>query len=233
MNKEQKDLLLGLSIDHLIQIPASAFPIHKEALASFLKLRDCAQVNGFDLQVISSFRSFDQQKSIWNKKASGQKTLLNSKGEEIIFSKLSKEEVLFAILRWSALPGFSRHHWGTDLDVYDLNSLPGTDYEIQLTPQEVDSGGIFYKLHNWLDHEIKNQTSFGFYRPYQNDLGGVAPEKWHLSYRPLSENFAGLLDDRVFQDLLDGEEFRDLLLIDLVKENSDKIFHSYIQNVER
>ena len=28
--------------------------------------------------------------------------------------------------------------------------------------------------------------SYGFFRPYARDRGGVAPERWHLSYAPLA-----------------------------------------------
>ena len=38
-------------------------------------------------------------------------------------------------MRWSAIPGSSRHHWGTDLDVYDAAAVT-PDYQVQLTPQE-------------------------------------------------------------------------------------------------
>ncbi|NIM47861.1 MAG: D-alanyl-D-alanine carboxypeptidase family protein, partial [Gemmatimonadales bacterium] len=86
-------------------------------------------------------------------------------------------------LRWSALPGASRHHWGTDLDVYDLAARP-EGYEVELIPEEVDAGGMFGPLHEWLDGRIAADAAFGFFRPYERDRQGVAPERWHLSYAP-------------------------------------------------
>ena len=49
-----------------------------------------------------------------------------------------------------AIPGTSRHHWGTDLDVYDAAALPA-DYRLELSPAEVAPGGLFDSLHRWLD----------------------------------------------------------------------------------
>lgn len=89
---------------------------------------------------------------------------------------------LFGIFYWSALPGGSRHHWGTEIDVVDAAAmLPG--YQSKLLPVEVGEGGIFRPLHQWLD---ENLHRFGFFRPYQQQQGGMFPEPWHLSYAPLS-----------------------------------------------
>jgi LAS superfamily LD-carboxypeptidase LdcB len=225
------DLLLGLNQNNLVKIPNSKLLIHQDALKSFNQLQAAAKENGIDLRLTSSFRSFSHQKEIWNKKASGQRPLLNNLGEEVNFEDLSHEEVLFSILKWSALPGFSRHHWGTDIDVYDNLALPSKDYQVQLTPQEVSDKGIFSKLHKWLDEVIESDDSFGFFRPYQQDLGGVAPEKWHLSYRPISENLISEITEDFFLKTLERNEYDDLLLLDNVKENSSRILQDYILNI--
>ena len=34
-------------------------------------------------------------------------------------------------------------------------------------------------------------NSHGFYRPYARDHGGIAPERWHLSYAPVSASCDG------------------------------------------
>jgi hypothetical protein len=65
-------------------------------------------------------------------------------------------------------------------------------------PAEVAPGGVFDALHRWLDRRMADGESHGYYRPYAVDRGGVAPERWHLSYAPLaldcSDRFsAGLL----------------------------------------
>lgn len=65
----------------------------------------------------SAFRSFNDQKYIWETKFTGQKKMGKSvKGK-------TAEERAKLILEYSSAPGTSRHHWGTDLD---LNSLSNT-----------------------------------------------------------------------------------------------------------
>ncbi|MCB9651596.1 MAG: M15 family metallopeptidase [Deltaproteobacteria bacterium] len=76
---------------------------------------------------------------------------------------------LRAILNWSALPGGSRHHWGTEMDVVDLAAVP-PDYRVRLLPDEVAPGGPFHPLHQWLDENLER---FGFFRPYARLQGGM------------------------------------------------------------
>jgi LAS superfamily LD-carboxypeptidase LdcB len=157
-------------------------------VAPFLGLAERAQVAGFQLTVASSFRSFERQLAIWNDKALGLRPVLDSAGVPLRVADLSEREKLFAILRWSALPGCSRHHWGTDLDVYDQAHMP-QGYKLQLTVAETESNGPFALFHTWLARELAI-TASGFYRPYDQDRGGVAPEPWHLSYAPIAADFA-------------------------------------------
>jgi hypothetical protein len=87
-----------------------------------------------------------------------------------------------AILLWSALPGASRHHWGTEIDVVDRAAgSPG--YQPRLSAAEFAPGGPYAPLDVWL---AANMREFGFFRPYTLDRGGVQPEPWHLSYAPAS-----------------------------------------------
>ena len=118
------------------------------------------------------------------------------------YSALSVEEILHAILRWSALPGASRHHWGTDVDVYDAAAVP-KGYQVQLTPEEVNPGGMFGPLHEWLDHA---KMQFGFYRPYDEDRGGVSPERWHLSFGPCAKECYEALTLELLWVFLEGVE---------------------------
>ncbi len=52
-----------------------------------------------------------------------------------------------------------------------------------MIPEEYARDGIFGRLSAWLDD---NMSAYGFFRPYRNDRGGVAPEPWHLSYAPVA-----------------------------------------------
>ncbi len=87
-----------------------------------------------------------------------------------------------SILFWSALPGASRHHWGSDFDVYDRAAVP-PGYRPELTVAEFTGVGPFVRLNVWLAANLGNH---GFFRPYTTDRGGVNPEPWHLSYAPVS-----------------------------------------------
>src|ERR1041385_5094223 len=120
--------------------------VHRDAVHAFENLRDAASREGFDLAIHSGFRSFERQLSIWNRKATGQLAVLDSQAQPLDITRLTPRDLVFSILRWSALPGASRHHWGTDLDVYDAAAKP-EGYEIELIPAEVDAGGMFGPLH--------------------------------------------------------------------------------------
>src|SRR5215213_8030771 len=137
-------ILLGRSDAHLTSlgdVASLGVRMHLDALGAFLDLRAAAASAGFDIAVISAFRSFDQQLSIWNRKATGVLPVLDSLARPLDIARLSEEDLVFSILRWSALPGASRHHWGTDLDVYDQAAKP-EEYEVELIPAEVDAGGM-------------------------------------------------------------------------------------------
>ena len=217
--------------DHHLCTPAEARSIgarvHQEVGEPFRRLKHEARTAGFDLRILSGYRSFDQQLSIWNWKASGQLAVLDADAAPVDVEALSEPELVFSILRWSALPGASRHHWGTDLDVYDAAATP-EGYEIELIPQEVNAGGMFGPLHQWLDERIAADGSFGFFRPYDEDRQGVAPERWHLSYAPVAAAYLEKLTTEVLRAAL---ERADLLLKDTVLLQLDEIYERFVINV--
>ena len=229
MINDFKNILWGKTTNHLSPVPDSDQLIHKEVITPLNILINDAKQDGFNLKVLSGFRSYQQQSAIWNNKALGKRVLLNDLGEEISFESLSKSELLFQILRWSALPGASRHHWGTDFDIYDANSLPSSDYQVQLTPQEVNPGGIFSPMHEWLDQKMQ-EDNFSFFRPYSKDLGGVAPERWHLSHKPLATDLLDLFTIDIFEELIDQTS---LELTDEIKHFKNEIFKNFILNISK
>ena len=203
--------------------------LHRSVVDPFLRLRDEAAISGFDLTVLSGFRAFDHQLSIWNRKARGELAVLDSAAEPLSIHELSPAEWVYAILRWSALPGASRHHWGTDLDVYDHAARP-EGYEIELIPEEVDSGGMFGPLHDWLDERISAETAEGFFRPYDRDRGGVAPERWHLSHEPTASSLEEALSVGTLRAVLQNA---DLELKDVVLGHLDDIYERFVINTNR
>lgn len=197
--------------------------LHPDVLVHLEHLREQSRTAGFELRITSGYRSFQRQRLIWNAKAAGERPLLDESGQIIDPGLLSDEQKLFAILRWSALPGCSRHHWGTDIDVYDANAVPA-DYRVQLTPAEVTGDGPFTPFHNWLDHVLIHEDA-AFFRPYARDTGGIAPERWHLSCRPASSAFESLLDET---RMIDWLMTQDIALKSEVRHHWHRIFHNYI-----
>jgi len=67
---------------------------------------------------------------------------------------------------------------------------------------------------------------FGFFRPYRQDKGGVAPEPWHLSYKPLSERFLKELSFEKFELHLMQSDF---LLMQEARKFSADIYQRFVQ----
>jgi LAS superfamily LD-carboxypeptidase LdcB len=227
----QLDQLTGRDDSHLVALPCG-HRLQYDVAEHFTRLQSDARAAGFELAIASSFRSFARQLVIWNGKASGTRPVHDDQGQSVAMAALPALEQLHAILRYSAIPGTSRHHWGTDLDVYDGGVLPA-NYQLQLSPQEVAPGGLFDTLHCWLDQRIAAGESHGFYRPYAGDRGGVAPERWHLSYAPLSVDCSRLLTGDLLRScwdsMLTGET---LLLREEVEAQLPQIMARYVAVAE-
>ncbi len=143
----------------------SGMYLRRETLAAFEKMWDAARAEGVTLTIISATRNFDYQKGIWEKKWAK-------------YAGQYPEPVARArkILEYSAMPGASRHHWGTDIDLNDLNN------------SAFQAGGAHENVYRWLQ---KNAADYGFFQPYTAKGAqrpkGYNEERWHWSYRPLSE----------------------------------------------
>ena len=174
--------LTGRVRTHVLDLPEFGCILHPEAATAFLGLRAVAMQSDIDLVPISTFRHFQHQLTIWNDKFNGRRPLLDPDGRALDSASMTDEERVRAILLWSALPGASRHHWGTEIDVIDRAGLP-QGARAQLIPLEYSAGGIFEKLGAWLPGHCED---YGFFLPYDRDRGGVRPEPWHLSYAPVS-----------------------------------------------
>jgi LAS superfamily LD-carboxypeptidase LdcB len=120
---------------------------------------------GVKIWVRSSTRNFFDQKYIWEKKwRSGKYGNKNDMPLTIARN----------ILKYSSMPGTSRHHWGTD---FDINNLTNSYFR-------QGEGKIIY---GWLR---KNAAKYGFCQPYTaGRKKGYNEERWHWSYLPLSRKF--------------------------------------------
>lgn len=190
--------LTGQTDTHLqsVLVGQKAFHIHPQVSADLLALRQAALHAGFNLCIASGFRSFERQLSIWNQKMTGQKPILDEQSQPLEIATLSEKEKVLAILRWSALPGTSRHHWGTDFDVYDRDALP-ENTRLLLEPWEYLSGHQ-NKFYQWLS---ANLTQFGFFLPYQHGQG-VGFEPWHISHKQTAQQCLSQLSESLLSEQL-------------------------------
>jgi LAS superfamily LD-carboxypeptidase LdcB len=219
------DQLTGRSRTHLTELTDPPCALHKAAVAPFLAMRAAASADGIDLVAFSSFRDFDRQLGIWNGKFRGERPMQDRAGQPLDALALSPAERVTAILWWSALPGASRHHWGTDFDVLDGRAMP-EGYQLRVVPAEYRAGGPFHRLTTWLDTHMH---AFGFFRPYATDRGGVAPEPWHLSYAPVASRAQMGLSPEKLRGVLAAApiEGKEEVLAALANN-----FSSYVANVD-
>ncbi len=217
--------LTGRARTHIVDLESPRCALHYAAATSFLAMRDAAAAAGIDLAVASGFRDFDRQLQLWNAKWRGDRPLLDRAGRPLDPASLDDAARIDAILCWSALPGGSRHHWGSDCDVFDAAALP-EGYRIQLVPEEYAPGGVFERLTPWLD---ANMQRFGFYRPYASPGGGTGVEPWHLSYWPVAREALECLTLPVLRRAVAGS---DLLGKAQVLERLPEIYTRFILAVD-
>lgn len=216
--------------DESLLVECDGHLLHREILDDWRRLVRAAAQAGFELCIASSYRSYDRQLVIWNEKARGLREVSDADDKPLDISMLDDDEKLFAILRWSALPGASRHHWGTDIDVYDKAAVPAS-YALHLNLAEVETGGLFAALHQWLDKQIAAGDSFDFYRPYtrklSNDEFGINAERWHLSHLKTSARYEHCLSRELLYRFY--EHHHEIELQSAILANFDCIYDNYIQ----
>lgn len=132
--------------------------MQRDAYDAYLAMRADAAREGIDLTIISATRNFDSQRAIWQRKWNRH--------------SCSDTTRVRQIMRYSSMPGTSRHHWGTDVDFISVEN----DYWTH---------GAGLKTYQWL---VANAKRYGFYQPYDADptRTGYAEERWHWSYYPTS-----------------------------------------------
>lgn len=163
--------------------------MRKDAFEAFLKMREAALKAGIDLKILSAARNFDRQKSIWEAKWTGSRLVEN---QDLSKTITDPEKRALKILEYSSMPGTSRHHWGTDID---LNSLE----------PEFFQKGEGKKIYDWLK---QNAPSFGYGQPYSpkgNDRPfGYNEEQWHWSYLPVAKQLTDLAEKSLNNEMIKG-----------------------------
>lgn len=222
LNNQQ---LCGLCDSHVTWL-SEHVGIHTDMQSSWSKLTQQAELAGFSIKIASGFRSFERQLSIWNRKFTGELTTKNKQNETVDLTPLTDEEKVDAILVFSALPGTSRHHWGSDIDIYADNLLK-SGQQLQLEPWEYEKGGPFEALSIWLNQHAEE---FGFFLPYDKDRGGVAVEPWHLSYAPIAKPS---LMNLSLENLTQTIEQANILGKEAILKKLPTIFTQYVKNINK
>ena len=164
------EILIGMDDSRIV---SDTILLEKETYSAFIKMKDAAEKDGIIIKLVSGFRDFYRQQMIWNNKY---KKFTNE------FS-LDGPTAIKEIIRFSTIPGTSRHHWGTEIDIIDKNFENEKDL---LISKKYEEGGIFNSLKKWMD---KNSKRFGFYIVYDDDSNrpGFEYEPWHYTYKPVSD----------------------------------------------
>ena len=171
LSKNEIILLTGQGTPTLY---GQGYDLIKEAADAYIKMKVAAVKDGFELKVVSSYRSFDRQLAIWNRKFE-----INSK------EGMDPLENIKKITEYSTIPGTSRHHWGTEIDL--ISAQPKVDGDVLLA-NLFEGEGPYAALKCWMD---ANANLYGFFLAYPKDSlrKGFQYEPWHYSYKPKSKYF--------------------------------------------
>ncbi|MDX2247012.1 MAG: M15 family metallopeptidase [Bacteroidia bacterium] len=163
--------------------------LQKESYAAFVKMYEAAKAEGVTLTILSATRNFDRQKEIWEGKWKGS-TLVG--GKNLSVTVPDPAERAKTILLYSSMPGTSRHHWGTDMDI---NSLENRYFDT----------GKGKKEYEWLQ---AHAHEFGFCQPYtakgEDRPTGYEEERWHWSYMPLAKKYLAAYDQQISHNRIGG-----------------------------
>jgi LAS superfamily LD-carboxypeptidase LdcB len=167
--------------------------LRNEAHVAFLNMKKAAYKDGFDIKMISSFRDFYKQQSIWERKY-----IRYTERDD-----MTPLEAIEKIIEYSTIPGTSRHHWGTDIDIVDGYQKVSGDV---LDPNKFEGDGPYAPFKDWLD---KNANKHGFYIVYTDnpERKGFKYEPWHYSFAPISRPMLKAYRQFNIMKLLGKEDF--------------------------
>lgn len=145
--------------------------LQKEVYAAYQKMYDSAFQSGIKLIIVSGTRNYYAQKWIWERKWDR-------------YKDLKPKDRALKILEFSSMPNTSRHHWGTDVDLVNLNN-------------EFFAEGDGKKIYDWLQ---THAHKFGFYLVYTDKSEGRTgynEERWHWTYLPLSKQYLDFYNSHI------------------------------------
>ncbi|MFT4536257.1 MAG: D-alanyl-D-alanine carboxypeptidase [Saprospiraceae bacterium] len=161
-----------------------------DAYSAFEEMYTEAKKDGISIQIRSAARNFHYQKGIWERKWTGATKL--SDGTDVSKDITAPIDKALKILEYSSMPGTSRHHWGTDIDLNAFNN-------------EYFAKGEGRKMYDWL---VVNASTYGFCQPY-TPKGPIRPngyneEKWHWSYQPVSQEITDYAEEHMKNEVISG-----------------------------
>lgn len=193
-----------------MDLHGDGYKLQKEVSDAFILMKNAALKSGIQIHVISSYRSYEHQKRIWTRKYN-----------QFIKDGLSQQQTIRKIIEYSTIPGTSRHHWGTDLDIIDSSIVAPNDV---LNTKHFEGIGVYVKLKKWLE---EHADEFGFCLVYTNNQNrkGFKYEPWHYSYKPISKNMLTQYQKIDIQTLLKKDKllgssyFTDEFITKYINEN--------------
>lgn len=176
-----------------IELFGEGINLREEAHDAFVQMKKAAYSAGFDIKMISSYRDFYRQEAIWDRKYI---RYTDEQGMKPI-------DAIDKIIEYSTIPGTSRHHWGTDIDIID--GYPKTTGDV-LVPEKFAEGAPFGPFKKWLD---ENSEKYGFYLVYTDSVirRGFKYEPWHYSYAPISKPMLAQFRRKNIFKLIQNERF--------------------------
>ncbi|MFS4494800.1 M15 family metallopeptidase [Maribacter sp. 2308TA10-17] len=176
-----------------IELYGKDINLRAQAHDAFVEMKKAAYSDGIDLKVVSSYRNFARQEAIFERK----------------YEQFTEEDgmepmaAIDKIIEYSTIPGTSRHHWGTDVDIID--GYPKAEGDV-LVPSKFGAGGPYENFKKWMD---ENSKTFDFHLVYTDEpkRKGFKYEPWHYSFAPLSVPMLTEFRRKNILQLLERETF--------------------------
>ncbi len=206
MSNETEYSIVELMGKEDIELYGEGINLRKEAYEAYEAMKKAAYQDGFDIKMVSSYRSFERQRAIWERKY-------------IQFTEVDGMAPIPAmekIIEYSTIPGTSRHHWGTDIDIID--GYPKVSGDVLLA-EKFEGEGPFAPFKKWLD---ENSEKYNFHLVYTDSYfrRGFKYEPWHYSYAPLSKPMLEQFRQKNILKLLSNETF----------EGSENFTRTFLKN---
>ena len=86
----------------------------------------------------------------------------------------------------------------------------------------------------WLDELMAADDAEGFFKPYAEDRGGIAPEAWHISYRPSALKYQETVSAELLIPLWRGEAdacgnvHEPLAMLEVIEPQMDHLMERFV-----